>query len=338
MGRELSLRRLPKVELHRHLDGSIRVRTIVELARAAGLGVPPGRLTITEPLGDLPAVLDRFSTMQRVLCSSEAVSRVAEENVEDCWRDGVVLAELRFAPAFIAGESGRAHREIVEAVAEGVMRGMRRWPVRVGLVGILVRGAPISRNEEALRAVLDFRASGQPGADLIVGLDLADREEGVDPLPLVPLVDAAREAGLGITVHSGENTSADHVRRTLDLFRPRRIGHGVRSTGDPELLRRLRAEDVLLEICPTSNWLTRSVPSLEAHPLPALVAAGVPVSLNSDDPNLFAIDLTNEYELCRRLWGLGAKEFAAMNAAALAHSFLPERVRAEAARLLAGRG
>lgn len=339
---ESTLRALPKVELHRHLDGSIRLATMLDIARRRGLDLGGRTLaelaplaTITSPLDDLAAVLGRFTLLQRTLCRLEDISRVAFENVEDAWRDGVVAAELRFAPAFIAEGKSLSCDEIVEAVVDGTRRGVARFPVEAALIGILPRSLPLEANQRATRALLHYRASGRPGAELIRGFDLADREDGVDPLPLAPLVEAAREAGLGITVHSGENTGPEFVRRTLETFRPQRIGHGIRSWGDPDLVALLAERDVLLEVCPTSNWLTRSVPSLEEHPLPFLLRAGVPVSLNSDDPHLMAIDLVHEYEVCERLYGFGLEEFAAMNRAALSHSFLDDGAKRRAAVRLA---
>jgi adenosine deaminase len=340
---DTTLRALPKVELHRHLDGSIRLGTMLDIARRHGLDLgarSPAELaeraTITAPLADLAAVLARFALLQRTLCSFEAVSRVAFENVEDAWRDGVVAAELRFAPAFIAAGKSFGCDEIVAAAVDGARRGAEKFPVEVALIGILPRGSTLEENGRATRALLDCRASGGPGAALIRGFDLANQEAAYDPLPLVPLVEEARQAGLGITIHSGENTGPAYVRRTLELFRPQRIGHGIKAWGDPELVALLAERDVLLEVCPTSNWLTRSVPSLEEHPLPFLLRAGVPVSLNSDDPHLMAIDLVHEYEVCARLYGFGLDEFAAMNRAALAHSFLDDAAKRRAEARLAG--
>ncbi len=325
------LRTIPKVELHRHLDGSVRVQTILDLARRQGIdpGDPAG-LTIAKPMADLQAVLACFATLQAVLSSAEAISRVTFENIEDAWNDGVKVLELRFAPPFIAKGKGISNDEIIEGVLEGTARGMARYPIEVGLIGILPRSAPAEANATATRDLLRWRASSAPCADRICGFDLADAEAGVDARQFVPLVDQAREAGLGVTIHSGEDSDAAHVARTLDLFRPRRIGHGIRSWGDAEVMARLRAEDVLLEVCPTSNWLTRAVASLEEHPLPRLKAAGVPVCVNSDDPQLMGIDLVHEYEVCRKLYGFSDGDFAALNRSALAHSFLPAHVTARA--------
>jgi adenosine deaminase len=335
MSRDDVLRKLPKVELHRHLDGSVRIATIWEIAREQGLdlGVPSlealqEKAVLRSPRGSLQDVLACFATQQAALCSFDAISRVTRENIEDAWRDGVRLLELRFAPAFIARGKSITNDEIIAAVLDGMRAGMAAWPVEVGLIGILPRGYPQEAHVAATRDLIRWRESGVPGAWRICGFDLADSEAGFDPASLSPFVDMARDAGLGITVHTGENTDAAHVARSLDAYRPTRIGHGIRCIEDPGLMRRLTDEDVLLEVSPTSNWITSAVPSLAAHPLPDLFRAGVPVCVNSDDPNLFGIDLVNEYEVCVREMGLGENELRAMNVSALRHSFLPRETTA----------
>jgi adenosine deaminase len=324
---------LPKVELHRHLDGSVRISTIHELAQERGvaagsLAEQRARAIIERPLASLDAVLACFAEQQAALWSFDAIRRVTFENIEDAWRDGVRLIELRFAPAFIAAGKRLSNDEIIGAVLAGMRQGMSSWPIEVGLIGILPRRFSREENARATRDLIRWRHSGEPGADRICGFDLADGEDDSDPAAFAALVEQARDAGLGITVHSGENTTPAHVARTLDTLRPSRIGHGIRSWGDNALLERLRREDVLLEISPTSNWITSSVPSLAEHPLPLLHRAGVPVCLNSDDPNLFGIDLVHEYETCAREYGFGVEDFRAMNRAALRHSFLPPQVKA----------
>ncbi len=325
---------IPKVELHRHLDGSVRLETILELARKHGIDVGARtaaelrrRAVIDRPMKDLTAVLESFSTVQKVLRSFDDVSRVTFENIEDAWRDGVKLVELRFAPAFISSGKKLSNDEIIGGALDGVARGMEAYPIEVGLIGILPRSHTHDENARATRDLIRWRESGSPHARRICGFDLADSEDIEAAVSFVALVEEAREAGMGITIHSGENTSALHVKKTLELFRPDRIGHGIRAWGDQDLVRRLRDEDVPLEVCPTSNWLTRSVTSLESHPLPLLYRAGVGVSINSDDPHLFGIDLVNEYEACRRLYGFGDSDFNAINRGALAHSFLPEETK-----------
>jgi adenosine deaminase len=338
---EARLRRLPKVELHRHLDGSVRIDTLWEIAQGNGIDVGARSLeelqrtaVIRTPMKTLEDVLGCFAAQQAVLCSREAIARVTFENVEDAFRDGVRLVELRFAPSYIAEGKRLSNDEILAGVLEGMRRGMAAYPVEVGLIGILPRRLPLEVNARATEDLVRWKRSGEPGAERLCGFDLADSETAVDPAAFVPFVRRARDAGMGITVHSGENTSAAHVARALELYAPERIGHGIRCREDPALMRTLREKDVLLEVSPTSNWITSAVPSLAEHPLPGLLRAGVPVCVNSDDPNLFGIDLVNEYDVCERLFGFGEREFAAMNTAALRRSFLPREVTERVAALM----
>jgi adenosine deaminase len=334
-----TLRRMPKVELHRHLDGSVRPKTIRDIARRHGLELGSAtlrevraRATISTPMRDLEEVLERFSVTQSVLCSYEAIERVAFENVEDAFHDGVRLAELRFAPAFIAAGKELGFDEILEAVIDGSRRGTAVYPMEVGLIGILPRRVPLEINRKATEALLRYAGGRHPAADRICGFDLADAEDTTRPEDFVPLVERARAAGLGITIHSGENTSAEAVERTLALYRPQRIGHGIRIWGHPETVERVRRLGTHLEICPTSNWLTRSVPSLEEHPLPNLLRAGVELSINSDDPQLFGIDLVHEYRLAVDLFRLSPEELLHLSRKAAERSFLPAETRSEVVR------
>jgi adenosine deaminase len=335
MNRE-TIKALPKAELHRHLDGSIRLQTVLDLAARYKLDLGTStaeelsrKARITSPMKDLQTVLDSFGTIRQVLCSHEAIERIAFENVEDAYHDGIHLIELRFAPPFISVGKNLGNDEIIEAVLDGVTRGMNSYPVQVGLIGILVRTMDVEVNRQATEDLIRYAGSGYRNADRICGFDLADSEERSDPEEFLPFVEQARRAGLGITIHSGENTSAAAVERTLDLFDPARIGHGIRAWGEEKTLRRIRRLDVMLEVCPTSNWLTSSVPSLEEHPLPHLYRAGIPVSINSDDPNLFGIDLIHEYKLCSHLYGFSETDFLQINRKTVERSFLPKEIRTE---------
>ena len=330
---ENTLRALPKAELHRHLDGSVRLGTIAELARRHGLdlGVSEQELStrarVLTPLAGLEEVIARFAIIQKVLCCYEAIRRVAFENVEDAWRDGVKLAELRFAPPFIAAGKRLGNDEIIEAVLDGMEEGSARFGIEVALIGILPRTASMEVNRSATADLLACARGTHRGAWRLLGFDLADSETVRPAEAFLPLVQQARQAGLGITIHSGENTSAGQVVNTLRVFGPSRIGHGIQAWKDPEALRLLREGGVTLEVCPTSNWLTHSVPSLEAHPLPLLRRAGVRVTLNSDDPQLMGIDLVHEYALATRLYGFGLADFQECNRDAVQASFLPEELR-----------
>ena len=329
-----TLRALPKAELHRHLDGSVRLETIVDLSKHYNIDLgadSPDELRskarITAPMQDLAAVLDTFWTTQKVLCSYEALRRVSFENVEDAHRDGVKLLELRFSPVFIAHEKELGNDEIIEGVLDGISQGMAEYPIQVGLIGIATRGFDLTKNKLALADLLHYKNSHHKNGDRICGFDLAGAEDETHFEDFTSLVNEAREAGVGITVHSGENTDARHVERSLDLYHPERIGHGIKIWGNEEVMNMVREREVLLEICLTSNWLTRSVPSLQEHPLPQLYKNRILVSINSDDPHLMDIDLVNEYELCVKHYNFSLDDFFEINELSVRRSFLDEEIK-----------
>jgi len=329
-----TLREIPKVELHRHLDGSVRFETIQDLARYQGidLGCSTAEelrtLTkIDKPMEDLESVLNSFWTTQKVLSSYEAIKRVTFENVEDAFRDGVVLAELRFAPAFISFGKEIGFNEIIEGVLDGLHEGMKKYPVQGGIICIAARGLDFEDNSRALAETVHYRSGIHKESDRICGFDLADAEDSTNPETFIPLINRARDEGLGITVHSGENTDAAAVLSALNLYKPSRIGHGIKIRGNEEAEEKILRNNIHLELCITSNYLTRSVPSLEEHPFPDFYKKGMQVSLNSDDPHLMNIDLVHEYRLCEHLFDFQIDDFYAVNSSALNFSFLDDDVK-----------
>lgn len=303
----------------------MRLGTLKDLARRAGVDVPADDATarekflVTSPMKDLEAVLDKFLVTQKVLDSEEALERIAFECVEDAYAEGIRILELRYAPTFVA--NGHPHLSF-EKIHQAFVRGIHRAanvPVAVGLVAIIQRNQSL---KDAAR-VTDFAIGNR---DTFVALDLADNEVGFDSRPFAPLFAKARKAGLGITVHSGEAIFAGSSRSVIDAVEflgAQRIGHGVQIHTDPQAIDFVVKNRVPLELCPTSNWLTNAVPSLKAHPFRKLMEKGVAVTINSDDPGMFGIDLVNEYELLSRDHGLSRSEFDRCNDTAAAASFIP---------------
>lgn len=323
------LRRLPKAELHRHLECTLRLSTLRELAPAAGLRVPADdaelkrELLITEPMQDLESVLRKFLATQKVLRTPEILERITFEAIEDASNEGVRILELRYAPTFVR----EGHEDMsFEMIHGGIVRGLEKaksLPIAVGLIAIIQRTLSMREAEQ----VVDFAIAHK---DTFVGLDLADNEVGFEPGPFAPLFARAKKAGLHITVHSGEADIPEavaNVRTAIEKLGAERIGHGLQVHRSPEMMRYLRDHQIPLELCPTSNWLTNAVPSIEAHPFRKLMEAGVPVTINSDDPGIFDIDLTNEYRVLRDLHGLTLADFERCNDTAAAHSFLPLEVK-----------
>lgn len=320
---------LKKTELHRHLDCSIRPSTLRELLEAAGESLPKthagfsAKYLVKEPMKDLGSVLGKFLAAQRALSSREVLHRITRECIEDAHEEGIDLLELRYAPTFI--QDGHEHLSFDEIHA-GILDGMKacsHLPIKVGLIAIFQRIKPVRVANSVLDFVLNHRHT-------FVGVDLADNEDGFDAQPFESVFSKAKENGLRITIHAGESpipTAADNVRSAIERFHAERIGHGLQ-IANPEIPRSRETLEfvaktgVLLEICPTSNVLTNAVPNLLAHPLPRLRDAGVKVSINTDDPGVFDLNLSHEYDAVADAFNLQAADFESMNRDARAASFL----------------
>ena len=324
----MNVNTLPKVELHRHVEGALRYATMKEWVRADGLqpaDAPEAQLRdfilIDKPVDGLKVFLEKFGLIHRVLSTPERIRRMAFEACEDAWREGVRLLELRYSPVFIQGERTNLDFDRIHAaLLDGIAAAQKRYPLPVGLIGILGREWDLP----TATRVTDFFIANR---DTVVGLDLANDEANFGGKPFAGLFRKARNAGLRLTVHAGESaipTSSESIRSALDDLGAERIGHGVQIHKDPALMEEVARRGVLLELCPTSNILTKSIATIESYPIRQIRAAGVKVSLNADDPGVFDYDLNREYRLMADLHGLTADDFAAMNRDARAASFLPE--------------
>ncbi|MBK7893176.1 MAG: adenosine deaminase [Bdellovibrionales bacterium] len=323
--------KIPKIELHRHLDCSIRPSTLRELLTALGEPVPsdPQRFAemylVKEPMRDLEAVLRKFLAAQKALSSETVLTRITEECIRDAHAEGIEILELRFAPTFIQdGHPDLNFEAIHRAIATGADR-CQDLTIKVGLIYIAQRTKPVAIADKVLSFAIEAH---QTRPDLVVGVDLADNEAGFDPAPFAPHFMRAKKAGLGITIHAGEALipeAAANVLTAIEKLGAERIGHGIQIIHNTEVLKRVAREGVLLEICPTSNVLTNSVPTLQAHPIRRLMDAGVKVCVNTDDPGVFDYDLTHEYRALAESHGFTEAEFSVMNAWARAASFVSER-------------
>jgi len=325
------IRLLPKIDLHRHLDCSMRWSTLIEVATALKIDFPPTlreqteHFLVTEPMVNLEAVLKKFLTAQKLLASKEILERLAFEACEDAFNDGVRLLELRYAPTFIAdGHSHLSFEDIHQAFLRGIARAKKQFPMAVGLICILQRILSYDR----VAAVTAFAVENKK---TLLALDLADNEEGFEPKPFAELFASARRAGLRTTIHSGEATHPNAVqwmRDSVEILGAERIGHGIQAIHSESLLQLLREKNITLEVCPYSNYLTQAFPSLASHPLRKLYNSGVKVTLNSDDPGLFASTLSDDYLIAHQHHGFGRQEFTNCNQWAYEASFIEEQEKA----------
>ena len=300
--------KLPLVELHRHLDGSLRLETILDLGRQHNLPLPAGDLEglrpyvqVSEPQPGVMAFLSKFEWMTKILVDLEAVRRVAYENVEDARREGIDYIELRFSPWFMAEANQLDPQGVVEACWDGIQAGSRDFGVQVRLIGILSRtyGPQIASQE--LAALLAQR-------DKIGALDLAGDEANFPGEWYQDHFRQAREAGWAITVHAGESAGPESIWQAVNRLGAARIGHAVHAVEDPALMDFLAERQIGIEVNLTSNVQTETVPDYASHPVRQFLEHGLKASLNTDDPGISAIDLHYEYDVAAPLAGLSREQ------------------------------
>jgi adenosine deaminase len=300
------LRGLPKAELHQHLDGSLRPETAVELATAIGmpLTLAEARRRMVGPARcrDQAELLEFFDLPIALLQTAAALERAASELVDDLAADGIRYAEVRWAPRLHL-ERGLSVGDVIDAVVRGVTGRDDERPM-IGLIVTAMRSHPPSANAELARAAGAF---GWP----VIGFDLAGPEAAWPAPPHAIAFVIAREAGLELTAHAGEVSGPQRVREVLE-FGVRRVAHGVTAIEDETVLEALRARDVTLDLCPTSNVQAGVVASLEAHPLAALHRAGVSVTISTDDRTVTGVGLSEEMARTAAAQGLERDELASI--------------------------
>ena len=320
---------LPLIDLHRHLDGSVRLETILELGRQHHLALPAYDLEslrpyvqVTGPEPDILAFFVKFKWQTAVLVDYAACRRIAYENVEDAKREGLSYIELRFSPWFMAEAHALDPAGVVEAAVDGVGAGIKDFGIPANLIGILSRtyGPDVAWKE--LAALLSQK-------DAITGLDLAGDEVHFPGELFVEHFKRAREAGWHITVHAGEAAGPQSVWQALRGLGAERIGHGVHAPEDPALLDYLAEQRIGIESNLTSNVQTSTVASYAAHPLRLFLERGIKATINTDDPGISAIDLPYEYNVAAPAAGLTPAQIrqAQMNALEIAFLSPDEKVR-----------
>ncbi len=317
-------RAMPKAELHLHLDGSLRIDTALDIARTRRVEAPTtfagmrGVLVGPDQVTDQAELLKAFDLPIGLMQDAEALERVADDLVVDKACEHVRYMEIRWAP-LLHTRRGLTGRQVVEAVWRGAFDAARRHDVQVRLIATLMRShAP----EANLDFVLDLAQEGVP--DGLVAVDLAGPEARFpDPERHRGAIDMARDLGLHVTLHAGEWGGAAQVRRALSI-EPERIAHGPLAIEDPELVAELIEKEVWLDLCLTSNYQARIVPTMADHPFRRLLHAGVRVTLNTDDLTVSDITLSEEYARAVEELGVTLPELWAVNTAAIEAAFCGE--------------
>ncbi len=318
---------IPFVDLHRHVEGNIRINTIIDLARQHNLQLPawdeeglrPYVQVQTQQPGVM-AFLKKFAIPMQVLVDLDACRRIAYEAVLDAAKEGIDYIELRFSPWFMAERYKLNPQGVVEAVLDGVATGQEEAGIWVKMLGILSRtyGPEIALQE--LEALLPF-------SDKIVGLDLAGDEANYPAALFQRHFERAREVNWKATVHAGEAAGVESVWQSIKVLGAQRIGHGLAIVDDPALMDYLFERQIGIETNLTSNVQTSSVKDYSSHPLKAFLDAGLCASINSDDPGISGIDLRYEYEVAAPQAGLSEAEIRRAQLNAVESAFMTPKER-----------
>ena len=318
---------LPKTEIHCHLEGSIRTQTMIEVAKQYDLKLPAYETTeldrhvkVFNQLRDLQAVLEAFTIAQNSIAAPEVAERIAWELFEDSARQNIKIFELRFSPDWAFSSHQLDWDKALEGILRAKERAEREFDMAIGLIAITSR----SLGAESCVKTVDWAIRWK---EFILAIDLADSESLHPIREFVGPVMKAREAGLKVTVHSGEDTPASAVVDTIKTVNPDRIGHGIHIIEDPAAVDLVRERGLTLEVNPWSNYLTNSVRRIEDHPLKKLFDLGVHVTVNSDDPEVLDTNLNNEYRIAHEILGMRFDELATCNRHAFEASFIPAAVK-----------
>ena len=315
---------IPKTEIHIHLEGAIRTQTIIDVAKEYNLKLPAYQASkldrhvkIYDQMRDLETVLAAFAIFQNSITSPKVLERIAWELFEDSARQNIKLLEVRFSPDWAFHGHGLDWDECLEGLLRAKERAEREFDMAIGYIAITSR----SMGPESCVRTVDWAIRHQ---NEFVGVDLADSERDFPLREFVQPIQQAKEAGLKVTIHTGEDTPASFVKETIELANPDRIGHGIHAIQDMQVIDLIKERGITLEINPWSNYLTNSVRTIEEHPLKKLFDLGMRVTINSDDPEVLETNLNNEYRIAHEVLGMSMDDITTCNRFAFDASFLED--------------
>lgn len=319
---------MPKIDLHRHLEGSLRLESLLKIARDFDLNLPTESIEALRPLvqvtddpPDHEVFLSKFEVLRHFYRSPEVINQLVYEAVADAARDNIHYLELRFSPQALARVRRFSLVDVTDWVIQAVQQASKDFNIQVGLIITMVRHDPLEQAKKVAEVAFEYAGKG------IVGIDLAGNEVKFPPGPFTPIFKKAKDVGLGVTVHAGEWASAHGVRQAIEELYADRIGHGVRTIENSHILRLALERRTAFEVCLTSNLQTGVVRDMTHHPLVDMLDLGLQATLNTDDPGVSNCTLTDEYETAVYQLGLGYRDLRLMTLNAARSAFLPEPAR-----------
>lgn len=333
-----TIQALPKIELHRHLEGSVRLDTLLDIARQYGMEMPDYTPETLRPFVQMMPnetrsskhFLAKFMTLRQFYRSKDIIARIAREVVEDAARDNVQYLELRFTPKALCNFLQLPYSEITELVCEVGNQAARDCQIQVRYIVSMNRHESVELGEMALKAALDNQVRG------VVGLDLAGDEANYSALPFRDLFRKAKSNGLFVTIHAGEWAGASSVWDAIGNLRADRVGHGIHILQDPAMVNVVVEREIALEICPTSNYLSGIVNHLNEHPMIELTRQHVLTTINTDDPSICDVTLSEEIARAIQYMTLSLEDVKNYTLRAARTAFLPRSERESLVRHFQG--
>ena len=315
---------LPLIDLHRHLDGNIRPKTIWALAQQHNIALPEKNFEAFIPHvqvqgseSDLLAFLSKLDWGVAVLKTLDDCKRIAYENVEDAFNAGINYAELRFSPYYMAMNNNLVVADVVAAVIDGVNAACKVYDVKINLIGILSLTFGVEKCQAELDALLVHKQH-------LVAVDLAGDEYNFPGELFVDHFNQVNKAQLHATIHAGEAAGPESIWQAINQLHATRIGHGVACHRDEKLMDYMLEHNIAIESCLTSNYQTGTIKDISQHPIKDFLARGLLVCLNTDDPGVQGIELKNEFNLARNILGFSDKDIQQLQENSLKASFLSD--------------
>lgn len=318
----MNFQHLPKVELHLHLDCSLSYKVVSEIDPAITLEEYQSNFIAPPKCVDLMDYLTRAPSSYPLMQTEEQLRLVTFDLFEQLQQDNVIYAEIRFAPLLHTKEGLSAH-EVVASVEAATAEAVRKTGIEARIILCTLRYYSTEQSLETVKLVEDFRGTH------VAAFDIAADTTGNVIDAHIPAFQYARDNGIFYTAHAGETRGIENVWDTVRQFAPKRLGHGVCSIEDPELLEHLRDNEIHLEACPTCNVQTDCYDTYADHPIDKLYRAGISVGVNTDTRTISDVTLTQEYDKLNRTFGWGKEEFLQCNLNALRAAFIPQETRQE---------
>lgn len=317
-------KKLPLLDIHRHLDGNVRAQTILDLGRQFNIQLPADNVAaliphvqVIDPEPNLMAFLQKLDWGVAVLGDYDACRRIAIENIEDAQAQGLDYVELRFSPYYMAQSQGLHPQGVVEAVVDGIKSATQNSTVKANLIGIMSRTYGTKICQQELDALLAFKND-------LVAIDLAGDEIGFPGELFVDHFKQVGDAYLAATIHAGEALGSASIWQAINELGAGRIGHGVKAIEDAKLMDYLRDHRIGIESCLTSNVQTSTIASLAVHPLKQFLDHGILACINTDDPAVQGIEIEHEYAIAAPAAGLTQADMEKAQANALDIAYLSD--------------